>query len=79
MLKLLGRDTSVCDPRTLSNLSAVMFLLYNSHAKYLFSDRIEATVDVLLQAFHTYIYNKQTTGTFAPYISRTRRTSLSLL
>ena len=58
VLKLLGRDTSVCDPRTLSNLSAVMFLLYNSNAKYLFSDRIEATVDVLLQAFHTYIYDK---------------------
>ena len=38
-IKLLGRDTSQCDPKIVSNLSAIIFLLYNSRDKYLFAER----------------------------------------
>lgn len=58
-LLLLGRDTQVCDPKIVSNLSALTFLLYNSRAKYLFADKIPDTTDILLRAFHSYIFDGQ--------------------
>lgn len=58
-LKLLGRNSDRCDPQVVSNLSAIMFLLYNSKAKYLFTDKIQETTDILLRAFHTYIYGEE--------------------
>lgn len=56
ILKLFGISADQCDPQVISNLSAVMFLLYNSQAKYLFTDKVQETTDVLLQAFHRYIF-----------------------
>lgn len=56
VLRLLGRDVSQCDPKTLSNLSAVMFLSYASRSQYLFLDKMDDTIDVLLEAFHSYIF-----------------------
>lgn len=58
ILDLLGRNTGSCDPRVVSNLSAIMFLLYNSKAKYLFTEQIPETTDLLLQAFHRYIFGE---------------------
>lgn len=57
-IKLLGRDTSQCDPKIVSNLSAIIFLLYNSHDKYLFAERIQETTDILLHTFHAYIFGE---------------------
>ena len=57
-IKLLGRDTSQCDPKIVSNLSAIIFLLYNSRDKYLFTERIQETTDILLHTFHAYIFGE---------------------
>ena len=59
ILELLGRNNEKCDPKIVSNLSAIMFLLYNSQAKYLFTDKIKETTDILLETFHTYIFGKE--------------------
>ena len=58
-LKLLGKNISQCDPKVISNLSAVMFLLYNSDAKYLFTDKVQETTDILLHAFLEYIFGEK--------------------
>ncbi len=60
ILNLLDRTTEKCDPQIVSNLSAVMFLLYNSQAKYLFTGKIQETTDILLHAFHNYIFGEDT-------------------
>ena len=57
-IKLLGRDTSQCDPKIVSNLSAIIFLLYNSRDKCLFAERIQETTDILLHTFHAYIFGE---------------------
>lgn len=57
-IKLLGRDASQCDPKIVSNLSAIIFLLYNSRDKYLFAERIQETTDILLHTFHAYIFGE---------------------
>ena len=57
-IKLLGRDTSQCDPKIVSNLSVIIFLLYNSRDKYLFAERIQETTDILLHTFHAYIFGE---------------------
>lgn len=56
ILTLLGRDTQKCDPRLLSNLSAFIFLCSNSRGKYLFLEKINDLVDILLGVFHAYIF-----------------------
>lgn len=61
-LKLLGKNTAQCDPQIVSNLSAIMFLLYNSQAKYFFTDKIQETTDILLHTFHEYIFGKESDG-----------------
>lgn len=58
VLKLLGRTPEDCNPRIISNLSAIMFLMYNSQAKYLFTDEIEETIDILRKDFHQYIFGE---------------------
>ena len=57
-IKLLGRDASQCDPKIVSNLSVIIFLLYNSRDKYLFAERIQETTDILLHTFHAYIFGE---------------------
>ena len=58
ILRIFGRDPSICDPKIVSNLSAVMFLFYNSQAKYFFTERMQETTDLLLQTFHHYIFGE---------------------
>lgn len=54
---LLGKEGSDCDPEVLSNLSAMIFLSYgmSNYAPYLFSDKIEDTLDILLNVMHRYV------------------------
>ena len=56
ILTLLGRDTQKCDPRLLSNLAAFIFLCSKSRGKYLFLEKINDLVDILLGVFHAYIF-----------------------
>lgn len=56
-IQMLGKDPNVCNPRVLSNLSAVVFLSYGmSHdSPYLFADKNEETLEVLLNMLHRYV------------------------
>ncbi len=42
--------------RLLSNLSTFIFLCSNSRGKYLFLEKINDLVDILLGVFHAYIF-----------------------
>ena len=58
ILNLFGRSADKCDPQIVSNLSAIMFLLYHSQSKFLFTDKIHETTDILLHTFHKYIFGE---------------------
>ena len=60
VLELFGKNTvSKCDPKIVSNLSALIFLAKNSHAKYLFSDKMDDVINILLNTFHIYIFGEE--------------------
>lgn len=56
-IALLGKDTAKCDPKVLSNLSAMIFLSYGMSgcAPYLFEEKKEETLDILLNVMHKYV------------------------
>lgn len=56
ILTLLNRDPEKCDPRVLSNLSAFIFLCCNSQGKYLFPDKLNDLMEILLGVFHSYLF-----------------------
>ena len=60
-ISLLGKEGPECDPKVLSNLSAMIFLSYgmSDYAPYLFSEKMEDTLDLLLTLMHNYATNEK--------------------
>lgn len=56
VLKLLGKDTTDCDPRVVSNLSALIHLSYTIHDKglFIFNEQFEKVNDLLLDTLYRY-------------------------
>jgi AcrR family transcriptional regulator len=56
-IDLLGKKITDCDPKILSNLSAMIFLSYgmSNYAPYLFEEKKEETLDILLNVMHRYV------------------------
>lgn len=57
VVKLLGKDPAICDPKVLSNLSAMIYLSYGmtQYAPYLFEEKNDAVLDILLATMHRYV------------------------
>lgn len=57
VVKLLGKDPPVCNPKVLSNLSAMIYLSYGmtQYAPYLFEEKNDAVLDILLATMHRYV------------------------
>ena len=57
VVKLLGKDPAVCNPKVLSNLSAMIYLSYGmtQYAPYLFEEKNDAVLDILLATMHRYV------------------------
>ena len=57
VVKLLGKDPAVCNPKVLSNLSTMIYLSYGmtQYAPYLFEEKNEADLDNLLATMHRYV------------------------
>lgn len=57
LLNLLGGDPERCDPKVISNLSAVFYLSYTIHKQgmYVFKDKADDVSDILLDALYRYI------------------------
>lgn len=57
VVSLLGKDPSVCDPKVLNNLSAMIYLSYGmtQHAPYLFDEKNDEVLDILLSTMHRYV------------------------
>ena len=57
VVKLLGKDPAVCNPKVLSNLSTMIYLSYGmtQYAPYLFEERNDAVLDILLATMHRYV------------------------
>lgn len=57
VVKLFGKDPASCDPKVLSNLSAMIYLSYGmtQYAPYLFEEKTDAVLDILLSAMHRYV------------------------
>ncbi len=55
-ISLLAKGNGECDPKVLSNLSAMIFLSYgmSDYAPYLFGEKKEETLDLLLNVMHRY-------------------------
>ncbi|HIX29649.1 MAG TPA: TetR/AcrR family transcriptional regulator, partial [Candidatus Blautia stercoravium] len=56
VLLLMGRDPSHCDPRIISNLSAIVYLSYTIHEKgfYIFNEQAQEVTDLLLDTLYRY-------------------------
>ena len=56
-IKLLGKDPTTCDPKVLSNLSAMIYLSYGmtQYAPYLFKEKNDTVLDILLSTMHRYV------------------------
>ena len=54
VVKLLGKDPTICYPKVLSNLSAMIYLSYGmtQYAPYLFEEKNETVLDILLATMH---------------------------
>lgn len=57
VVKLWEKDPAVCDPKVLNNLSAMIYLSYGmtQYAPYLFAEKNEAVLDILLDTMHRYV------------------------
>lgn len=57
VVKLLGKDPAVCNPKVLSNLSTMIYLSYGmtQYAPYLFEEKNDAVLDILLATMHRYV------------------------
>lgn len=57
VVKLLGKDPAICDPKVLSNLSAMIYLSFGmtQYSPYLFEEKNEAVLDILLSTMHRYV------------------------
>ena len=57
VVKLLGKDPTICDPKVLSNLSAMIYLSCGmiQYAPYLFEEKNDAVLDILLATMHRYV------------------------
>ena len=57
VVKLLGKDPAVCNPKVLSNLSTMIYLSYGmtQYATYLFEEKNDAVLDILLATMHRYV------------------------
>lgn len=57
VLTLLGKDVADCDPRVVSNLSALIYLSYTIHDKglFIFNEQFEKVNDLLLDTLYRYI------------------------
>ena len=55
-LLLMGRDASDCDPRVISNLSALIYLSYTMHENglYIFNEQVQEVNDLLLDTLYRY-------------------------
>ena len=57
VVKLLGKDPAVCNPKVLSNLSTMIYLSYGmtQYAPYLLEEKNDAVLDILLATMHRYV------------------------
>ena len=57
VVKLLGKDPAVCNPKVLSNLSTMIYLSYGmtQYAPYLFEEKNDAVLDILLATMRRYV------------------------
>ena len=57
VVKLLGKDPAVCNPKVLSNLSTMIYLSYGmtQYAPHLFEEKNDAVLDILLATMHRYV------------------------
>lgn len=57
VVKLLGKDPAICDPKVLSNLSAMIYLSHGmiQYAPYLFEEKNDDVLNILLATMHRYM------------------------
>ena len=57
VVKLLGKDPAVCNPKVLSHLSTMIYISYGmtQYAPYLFEEKNDAVLDILLATMHRYV------------------------